>query len=218
MALSTNYIDDQIDTSANLTRKYRETVNEDGTKSFEDVTVYSRTGSAYGAAQVNAQNTEINRISESLTANGNGFYFDYQDGKYGFNTSASRGADTFSPFKSGGVVIKSDMSWASTNRRDVNLNQNSFVFSNFYFVDGKPNTYIEGKIYVSEPIKRVTGNVSLNTGVTGIIYGSINGIDWDILKVGGGRFDFSFTSENYHYIKGSLTSDYSAIRLDTIEW
>ena len=32
---------------------------------------------------------------------GTSFYFDYQNGSYGFNTSASRGADTFNPFKSG---------------------------------------------------------------------------------------------------------------------
>lgn len=29
---------------------------------------------------------------------GTAFYFDYKGGKYGFNTSASRGADTFNPF------------------------------------------------------------------------------------------------------------------------
>ena len=37
-----------------------------------------------------------------LAANNVGFYFDYQNGEYGFNTSETRGADTFSPFRSGG--------------------------------------------------------------------------------------------------------------------
>ena len=32
---------------------------------------------------------------------GDTFYFDYQNGSYGFNTSANRGADTFNPFSSG---------------------------------------------------------------------------------------------------------------------
>ena len=32
------------------------------------------------------------------------FYFDYQNGVYGYNTSSSRGADTFSPFKSGAII------------------------------------------------------------------------------------------------------------------
>lgn len=31
---------------------------------------------------------------------GSGFYADYQNGKYGFNTDSNRGADTFIPFKS----------------------------------------------------------------------------------------------------------------------
>ena len=34
-----------------------------------------------------------------LTANGNRIYMDYKNGKYGINTSAGRGADTFIPFK-----------------------------------------------------------------------------------------------------------------------
>ena len=40
-------------------------------------------------------------VGRSLTANGNKFYFDYKDGKYGYNTDPNRGADTFSPFSSG---------------------------------------------------------------------------------------------------------------------
>lgn len=37
-------------------------------------------------------------LNSSLTANSNQFYFDYKDGKYGFNTDPNRGADTFNPF------------------------------------------------------------------------------------------------------------------------
>ena len=40
-------------------------------------------------------------LEDELTANGTRIYLDYKDGKYGYNTSALRGADTFSPFKSG---------------------------------------------------------------------------------------------------------------------
>ena len=44
-------------------------------------------------------------LDERLNTTGNiKFYFDYQNGKYGFNTSSSRGADTFTPFKQGGSV------------------------------------------------------------------------------------------------------------------
>ena len=35
-----------------------------------------------------------------MSANSNHFYFDYKDGKYGYNTDPNRGADSFVPFKS----------------------------------------------------------------------------------------------------------------------
>ena len=45
---------------------------------------------------------ELATLENELTANGKRIYLDYKDGKYGYNTDALRGADTFSPFKSGG--------------------------------------------------------------------------------------------------------------------
>ncbi len=45
-----------------------------------------------------AINDGVNGIRNQLKANDNSFYFDYKDGKYGYNTSANRGADTFHPF------------------------------------------------------------------------------------------------------------------------
>ena len=38
-------------------------------------------------------------IASHLTVNGKEFYFDYQNGEFGYNTSELRGADTFAPFK-----------------------------------------------------------------------------------------------------------------------
>lgn len=43
----------------------------------------------------------VNQLNKNLIANGKNFYFDYKNGKYGYNTSSSRGADTFVPFKQG---------------------------------------------------------------------------------------------------------------------
>lgn len=40
-----------------------------------------------------------NGLGDHLKANNTEFYFDYKNGKYGFNTDANRGADTFHPFK-----------------------------------------------------------------------------------------------------------------------
>lgn len=37
-------------------------------------------------------------INLYLSINDTKFYFDYQNGKYGFNTDPNRGADTFVPF------------------------------------------------------------------------------------------------------------------------
>ena len=46
------------------------------------------------------------RLNTTTDAGSKSFYFDCQDGKYGYNTSPLRGADTFSPFNSGsGVTI-----------------------------------------------------------------------------------------------------------------
>ena len=44
-------------------------------------------------------------LNNSLTANNNQFYFDYQDGKYGFNTNPNRGADTFIPFNGSSMEL-----------------------------------------------------------------------------------------------------------------
>ena len=47
---------------------------------------------------------EITTINGQLRVNSVTFYFDYHDGKYGFNTSPTRGADTFIPFKTGQTI------------------------------------------------------------------------------------------------------------------
>lgn len=41
---------------------------------------------------------EVRELQDELTANGKRIYLDYKDGKYGYNTDAERGADTFIPF------------------------------------------------------------------------------------------------------------------------
>lgn len=49
----------------------------------------------------NTQNTNITNLRNQLRSagtSGTNFYFDYKNGKYGWNSSAGRGADTFHPF------------------------------------------------------------------------------------------------------------------------
>ena len=60
MSLKTDYKDDVF--SGN--RKYQETVNADGSKSFEDITDYSQEGDTFGA-------TDLNEICETINANTN---------------------------------------------------------------------------------------------------------------------------------------------------
>lgn len=42
----------------------------------------------------------VYELNSSLKANNNQIYMDYHHGKYGINTSSSRGTDTFIPFRS----------------------------------------------------------------------------------------------------------------------
>lgn len=60
-------------------------------------TDYSGVGNTISDSLVTLKNN-ITSINGQLTANDNVMYMDYHDGKYGVNTSSTRGADTFIPF------------------------------------------------------------------------------------------------------------------------
>lgn len=61
-------------------------------------------------------------IANLLTANNKNFYFDYQDGKYGYNTDPNRGADTFSPFNSGcNIFLGSKESALKVNNKKAEI-------------------------------------------------------------------------------------------------
>lgn len=49
----------------------------------------------------NKSNQLDTKLTNQLSVNNNEFYFDYQNGKYGYNTDPNRGADTFNPFNQG---------------------------------------------------------------------------------------------------------------------
>ena len=71
-------------------------------------------------------------LNNSLVANSNHFYFDYKDGKYGFNTDSSRGADTFVPFSNGNYYYRAFKgSDSQANRKDT-LKVNTGVFFAYY--------------------------------------------------------------------------------------
>ena len=62
--LSTDFKDDILD-SSNADRKYKQIVNNDGTMSLQDETVYQQTGSVYGAKEINEEREAINNIYEN---------------------------------------------------------------------------------------------------------------------------------------------------------
>ncbi len=63
--LKTNYVDDVINEQLAADRKFGETINEDGTKSYNDLTPYSQEGDEYGAKQINFANMHTNYAIEA---------------------------------------------------------------------------------------------------------------------------------------------------------
>lgn len=63
--LKTDYKEDVINSDFATERKFLETANEDGTRSYNDVTPYTQEGDEYGAAQINHENTHTNYAIEA---------------------------------------------------------------------------------------------------------------------------------------------------------
>ena len=74
-------------------------INLNGVTTESNPNVLTADGIKYGDSNVGLA---LSELENELTANGNRIYLDYKDGKYGYNTSPLRGADTFSPFSTGG--------------------------------------------------------------------------------------------------------------------
>lgn len=77
-------------------------INASGNSGAVDMTAENvKYGDSNVAEELNSLDQSMVTLADELTANGTRIYLDYKDGQYGYNTSALRGADTFSPFKSG---------------------------------------------------------------------------------------------------------------------
>ena len=64
--LKTDYKDDILNVYQNNKRKYSMTENPDNTYSIEDETVYAQKGDSFGAADINATNTQVNTNTEVI--------------------------------------------------------------------------------------------------------------------------------------------------------
>lgn len=128
--LATNFKDDILNSSMGNKRRYNLIQNDDGTVSLEDVSAYDQVGSEYGAGQVNATNKAVNESADAgkiiddvddinaVTEEGyiagalalknvnsslGGLQFGVDaDGNYGY---IKAGADSVTPFKSGGCEM-----------------------------------------------------------------------------------------------------------------
>lgn len=89
--------------------------------------------------EVTTLSDEIKDMQDELTVNGNRFYFDYHDGKYGYNTSPSRGADTFVPFKQathfnlGSVSQVPSGTNLTTKLTELGIDPDSLTSANFIY-------------------------------------------------------------------------------------
>ena len=108
------------------------------------------------ALAVKELNTNVNELNNSLVANSNHFYFDYKNGKYGYNTDSSRGADTFFPFNK--VFSKLSQKYkTSTVTVDLGFQPD---FCSVYFVD---TTYNHGSAYTNGVITAKNGVLDIKS-------------------------------------------------------
>ena len=84
-------------------------------------------GSVLDARQGKVLMDKANQLNSELKfPDGTKFYPDIQDGEYGFNTAADRGADTFHPFKADWeLVLKITFGAASNNKGGIYSNDDA---------------------------------------------------------------------------------------------
>lgn len=101
MLLKTDYQDDILDLTQNANRKFNEITNQDGSKSFEDVTEYEQEGTPFGAQDVNAitkaLTDETHGVSFQFGIDGNGDYGYIKDGETEVTPFRNRHTETIAP-------------------------------------------------------------------------------------------------------------------------
>lgn len=115
----------------------------------------------------------LKEVNNSLVANSKHFYFDYKNGKYGYNTSPNRGADTFHPFSNSQVMTISPFtSLSKTIKLDFNP---SYVVIFTTTGTGYPSIYNNGNILTTNDT--VCKIVSINGNKVTFSHNS-NNLSW----------------------------------------
>ena len=139
------------------------------------------------ATNISSLNTKMSTVENELTANSKRIYMDYQNGKYGINTSANRGADTFIPFNSDKVIDLSDYFDITTKNAiasgslSISAPASTFILAMANGINGDGSATISdlsGSGTITTIIKTTYGNNERGCGaglflVTGATVGSL---------------------------------------------
>ena len=116
-----------------------------------------------------------------MVANSNHFYFDYKDGKYGYNTDPNRGADTFNPFKSSASFTVKGMTYPKTQIVSIDVSGIKTITINLtHTVVGSLSSQwtdivADGNVIKSIKTTSYSATLDVSNYSTLIIQGSANG-------------------------------------------
>ena len=152
----------------------------------------------------------LETVENELTANGTRIYLDYKDGKYGYNTDAKRGADTFNPFNSGGSewelvtdnITPPDYTYVVGTIFEYNSNIYTYISKSLYRINVTTNRMTLLKSYTdlesfTPVIGKTNGNIYFNFTSGRNIY-LFNPSDYSL----------TFVTNNESYIHTVFTNKY----------
>lgn len=136
-----------------------------------------------------AVNSAYTKINNQLKANNKEIYMDYKDGRYGYNTSANRGADTFHPFSAG--LTSFSCSWYGDYQHQIHSDS-------MYFLSP-----IDIRITISSSIGFVNYDIHHSDGTVehlGLQSGSANHYDVVAVGIGDGNYPEGGSPQGAAYV------------------
>lgn len=152
-----------------------------------------------------------NGIISELTANNKRIYMDYQNGKYGYNTSANRGSSTFHPF-SGGLAYAVELGTLGgtfdlksyTNYKNFTTDKNFFVRITGVSYSGGEASWHAG-YWEAWDATGGGGSSAINVGAL-LSYNSSTGILTTVSGGGGSAGGFVYGDHDIHEASSVGTS------------